>query len=143
MNYRRMIKFQIVGWGGSLINLGSLWLLHGQVDLPLLLAGALGIEASIIHNFTWHYWKTWRDRVQGNLVDYGRQLLRYNIVTASIDFIMKLVILWGLTRLGIHYLLAAFISLLFGPVFKYLANEFIIFRPTDREGKPLPSDLTD
>jgi len=120
-------------------------MLYGQLNWPLLLSGALAIEASIIHNFTWHYLVTWRDRVARTRIDYFYRLIRYNLVTASIDFVMKLGIIWGLTHyFHIHYLISDLISMLFGPIFKYAANEFIIFKHTPEtqpffSGRKLPA----
>ena len=68
VNFKRIIKFQLVGWGGTLVNLS---------------------------------------------------------------------VLWALTKyLGVHYLVADIIGMLGGPVLKFWANEFLIFRrksPIDGE----------
>jgi putative flippase GtrA len=125
----RLLRFQLVAWGGTLVNLGVLWLLHGRLGVPLVAAGAAAIETAIIHNFTWHYLFTWRDRVDGSAADYICRLLRYNLVTASIDFTVNLGVLWGLVRFaGVHYLLADLAGMVAGPVVKFLANEFLVFR---------------
>ena len=132
--HTRIIQFQLVAWGGTLVNLGVLWLTKGVLGIPLIPAGALAIEIAIIHNFTWHYFFTWKDRVAGNPRDYFSRLLRYNLVTASIDFIVNLGILWGLvTFAGVHYLLADLAGMVAGPLFKFVANERLIFK-RDRDG---------
>ena len=95
--YARLLRFQFVAWGGTLVNLGVLWLLKGRLKVPLLLAGALAIETAIVHNFTWHYFFTWKDRVDRNVKDFVLRLARYNLVTASIDLVVNLGILWALT----------------------------------------------
>ena len=125
----KVMRFQLVAWGGTLVNLGILWLLRGRLGMPLVPAGAAAIEAAIVHNFTWHYFVTWRDRVQRSRRDYFVRLLRYNLVTASIDFVLNLGILWGLVRFArVHYLLADLAGMLAGPVVKFFANEFLVFR---------------
>ena len=127
--FARVLRFQLVAWGGTLVNLGVLWLLKGGLKIPLLPAGALAIETAIIHNFTWHYFVTWKDRVHGTAMDYFLRLVRYNLVTASVDFAVNLGTLWALvTFAGVHYLVAALFGMLAGPLFKYFANEFFIFR---------------
>ncbi len=61
--------------------------------------------------------------------DYFQRLLQYNLVTASIDFIVNLTVLWALTKyLDMHYLIANILGMLGGPVLKFVANEFLIFR---------------
>ena len=125
----RVLRFQLVAWGGTLVNLGVLWLLKGRLGMPLVPAGAAAIETAIIHNFTWHYFVTWRDRVDRSARDYFLRLLRYNLVTASIDFVLNLGVLWGLVKLaGVHYLLADLAGMVAGPVVKFFANEFLVFR---------------
>jgi dolichol-phosphate mannosyltransferase len=125
---RRIAKFQSVAWLGTLVNLGFLWALKGQLNVPLVAAGACAIELAIIHNFTWHYFLTWRDRVAHTARDYFTRLLKYNLVTASIDFVINLTVLYVLVKFfGIHYLVANIIGMLGGPIFKFLLNEFLIF----------------
>lgn len=134
MNFRkiffgRIIKFQVIAWIGTFVNLGSLWLLHGVFHIPLAIAGACAIEIAIIHNFTWHYFLTWRHRVDNTKKDFLQRFLRYNLVTASIDALVNLGILYSLAHfLNVHYLFADILGMLPGPIFKFLSNEFIIFR---------------
>ena len=126
--FKRILKFQIVAWGGTVVNLGVLWILKGKLGVNVVIAGACAIELAIIHNFTWHFFVTWKDRVKRNLRDYIIRLLKYNAVTASIDFTVNLGILWLLTTyFNVHYLIADIIGMLAGPLFKFLANEFLIF----------------
>ncbi|MCD6417444.1 GtrA family protein [bacterium] len=127
--FKRIIKFQIVAWGGTVVNLGVLWILKGKLGINVVIAGACAIELAIIHNFTWHFFVTWKDRVKRNLKDYIIRLLKYNAVTASIDFTVNLGILWLLTTyFDVHYLLADIIGMIAGPLFKFIANEFLVFR---------------
>ena len=133
--HTRIIQFQVVAWGGTLVNLGVLWLTKGVLGVPLIPAGILAIETAIIHNFTWHYFITWKERVAGTPRDYFARLVRYNLITASIDFTVNLGILWGLTTFaGVHYLIADILGMLAGPFFKFLTNEFLIFK-RERHGE--------
>jgi len=111
------------------LNLLIIWLLYDIVGWSLLVSATLAIEASIIHNFTWYYFKTWRDRVGYSVGDYFSRLVRYNLITASIELLVKVGVIWVLTQyFGLHYLLSDLISMLFGPVFKFTANEFYVFK---------------
>jgi putative flippase GtrA len=134
---RKVIRFQAIAWLGSLVNLGVLWLMHGKLKVPLMLAGVIAIEIAIIHNFTWNYFVTWKNRVLHSLPDFLSLALKYNIVTASIDFTVNLGILWSLTHyLKINYLIADLAGQLVGPIFKFLANEFLIFPLKDYTKPP-------
>jgi putative flippase GtrA len=138
VHIRRVLKFQLVAWVGTLINMGTLWLLKGQLKVPLAVAGACAIELAIIHNFTWHYFVTWQERVARTALDYFVRLVKYNAVTASIDFVCNLTLLVVLTKYaGLNYLVANLLGMLGGPVLKFLANEFVVFRKKLRvEGEP-------
>ncbi|HOR03139.1 MAG TPA: GtrA family protein [Candidatus Syntrophosphaera sp.] len=128
INLRKLISFHLIAWVGTLVNLAVLWLTHGVLKIPLMFAGAIAIEVAIIHNFTGHYFITWKDRVSRSPKSYFLLLLRYNIVTASIDFVINLGILWLLTHfLGVHYMVANIAGQILGPLFKLLANEYLVF----------------
>ena len=129
MHLKRILKFQAVAIGGTVVNMGVLWLFKGQFHWPVILAGACAIELAIIHNFTCHYFKTWKDRVAHSGKDYFLRLVKYNGVTASIDFLVNLTVLYILTKyFNVYYLLANGLGMLAGPVLKYLANEYLVFR---------------
>ena len=102
------------------------------------MAGACAIELAILHNFTWHYFTTWRDRVRHTVKDYLLRLAGYNAATASIDFLVNLSVLWILTRfLGIHYLVANLIGMACGPLLKFFVNEWLIFRRGEKSDRQI------
>jgi len=116
MHLKRILRFQAVALGGTVVNMGVLWFLKGQLHWPVVLAGACAIELAIIHNFTWHYFRTWKDRVSHKGKDFILRLLKYNCVTASIDFIVNLTVLYVLTKyFNVYYLLANGFGMLAGP----------------------------
>ena len=62
----RWLKFNLVGLGGVLVQLG---LLEAWTHFSLgnyLLGTALAVEAALLHNFGWHCVYTWRDRPAAN-----------------------------------------------------------------------------
>ena len=87
LDLKKIVKFQIVTWGGTVLNMTCLWLLHGRLKINLLLSAAIVIELAIIHNFSWYYFTVWKDRVEKSCKEYFQWLIKYNIITASIDFI--------------------------------------------------------
>lgn len=132
-HYRRFFSFQMVAWSGTVVNLAALWLLYGVLGWHLLMAGAVAIEISIIYNYSLYYYFTWGDRRNREAGRFFRKLVRYNLLTAAIDFSVRLTVLWVLTEwIGIHYLLADITGMTIAPLFKYYANDHIIFkRQTD------------
>src|SRR5437660_12851587 len=62
----RWMKFNAVGAGGILVQLGVLAVLKSGLQLEYLFATALAVEAAILHNYLWHERFTWRDRVSAS-----------------------------------------------------------------------------
>jgi putative flippase GtrA len=58
----RWASFAGVGAIGFAVQLGALALLTGWAGLPAPLATAMAVELTVLHNFVWHEWWTWRDR---------------------------------------------------------------------------------
>jgi putative flippase GtrA len=58
----RWASFAGVGAIGFAVQLGALALLTGWAGLPAPVATAMAVELTVLHNFVWHEWWTWRDR---------------------------------------------------------------------------------
>jgi len=126
---KRIIKFQLINWMGSIVNFFILWLLHGIMGCSIIVSGICAIELALLHNFSWHYLFTWSDRVKHTLPDFLKRLLKYNIIVVSTDLIINLGILYTLTKyFGIHYFIANLLGMMAGPFIKFLIDEFGIFR---------------
>lgn len=126
--FKRILSFQLIGWIGTAVNLFILWLCYDLLSWPLLVSGALAIEIAIIHNFIWYYCWTWNDRVSFTIQNFFTLFVRYNIVTAAIDFVIRLGILWILTEyVGIHYLISDVVGMFIAPLLKYITNDAYIF----------------
>lgn len=125
---KRIFSFQFIGWIGTGVNLAFLWFCYDVLEWSLLVSGALAIEAAIIHNFVWYYFWTWNDRVVYTFKDFFELLFKYNVLTAIIDFVVRLSILWVLTEYyGVHYIISDIAGMFVAPLFKYLANDSYVF----------------
>ena len=58
----RWLKFNAVGAIGIAVQLAVLTLLKSGLGLNYLLATALAVEVTVLHNFFWHERFTWGDR---------------------------------------------------------------------------------
>lgn len=58
----RWTRFNLVGALGMGVQLGTLALLDRQMPGHYLVATALALEITLLHNFAWHVVYTWRDR---------------------------------------------------------------------------------
>lgn len=58
----RWCRFNLVGAIGAAVQLGALSLLSHVLRGHYLVATALALEITLLHNFAWHVGYTWRDR---------------------------------------------------------------------------------
>lgn len=106
----RFVKFCVVGTMGILINEGLLWILTELFGLFYLISAVIGIETSILSNFTLNDSWTFRDLRHSSVSTTMMRALKCNLVYI-VGFTINVIILWTLTEFfGIRYL----ISNLFG-----------------------------
>ena len=86
----RWMKFNAVGAGGIIVQLGVLTLLKSGLQLDYQLATALAVEAAILHNYLWHERFTWRDRVSAN--SWSR-LAKFNLTTGLFSILGNVVLM--------------------------------------------------
>jgi len=116
--YRRILKFSIVGGSGILVNEGLLWLLTEIIGVFYLLSGLIAVEASILSNFILNDIWTFKDRRNGSFLS---RMLKFNIARAII-IIINIGVLWALTSLGLNYLIANLIGIIAATVFTYTSS---------------------
>ncbi|HWN99755.1 MAG TPA: GtrA family protein [Blastocatellia bacterium] len=98
--FQRFAKFSAVGAGGVAVQTLTLALLLRVGGLHYLVATALAVEASVLHNFFWHRKWTWRDRPQPR---WGLMLLRFNLTNGAMSIIANLILMFvfaGLMKLN-------------------------------------------
>ncbi len=138
---RRMAKFGVVGLSGVLVNLGLLWLLHGEFGLHDLVAVPLAVEASILSNFLLNDRFTFHDRRHDHV---AQRLLKFNTVSI-LALVVNTAVYTGLTRgFGMHYLIAEAIAIIIAFGANYTGNRHWTyggeegFRLRDAAAKTLP-----
>lgn len=77
----RWLKFNAVGGIGIVVQLACLALLTTALHVDYLVATALAVEATIIHNFVWHERFTWADRRRTGLVATLKRFVTFNFST--------------------------------------------------------------
>jgi dolichol-phosphate mannosyltransferase len=118
----RFGKFCLVGTGGVLVNEGLLWILRQFVGLPLALASAIGIETSIVTNFIFNDYFTFRDRHLQGTKPFLKRLLKFNLVSLA-GLGLNIGILLLLTHVfSVHYLLANLCGIVLATLWNYLVN---------------------
>jgi putative flippase GtrA len=98
-HFRRWIKFNLVGALGMAVQLAALCCLNRLLGHRYLLASAIALEVTLLHNFLWHVRYTWRDRRDGS--SRFRQLLRFHLSNGLISLIGNLALMRLLVQ-GAH-----------------------------------------
>jgi dolichol-phosphate mannosyltransferase len=113
----RFSKFLVVGGLGVVVNTLLLALLYQLAHLPLLLASAIAVEASIIHNYLWN------DRWTFARSSWALpRLVKFNMVSLA-GLIITTGVLWTLvTYIHMAYLLANLVGIGIATVWNFAVN---------------------
>jgi putative flippase GtrA len=124
----RWLVFNAVGAMGFVVQLACLWMLRESLGLHYLVAAAVAIELTIVHNFWWHARWTWGDRpaVAGRI---GRRLLRFNLASGATS-IGNLALMAALVEFAhMHYLVANTVAVIACSLVTFLLSDTVVFRP--------------
>ncbi len=109
---------------GLLTTLGGTVLLYHDLHLALWLASALSIQAAILVTYTLNSYVTWRDRRGGRT---ARRLVTFEAVSLVGLGINEAVLLTGVDRFHVFYVLALLLGTGLAAVWNYLANHKLTF----------------
>lgn len=124
----RWMKFNAVGAGGVLVQLGVLAVLKSGLQLDYLFATALAVEAAILHNYLWHERFTWRDRVSESS---WCRLAKFNMTTGLFSILGNVVLMRVLVG-GAHlnYFVANVLTIATCSLINFVVSDRFVF------GKP-------
>jgi putative flippase GtrA len=80
---RRWGVFNLVGFGGFLLQIGTIACLTRVYDWPPALATAIALEVAFLHNFYGHNRWTWRERLPRRPGEWVTRLWRYQLAKAA------------------------------------------------------------
>jgi len=92
-------KFNLVGAMGMVVQLAVLAFLNRCAPGHYLLASAVALELTLLHNFVWHLHYTWRDRRDDSAL-IG-QLIRFHLSNGLISLVGNLALMQILVH-GAH-----------------------------------------
>ncbi len=122
----RWMKFNAVGGMGILIQLGVLAFLTEALRVPYLVATAVAVETTILHNFIWHERFTWADRKSRDRL--GR-LLRFNATTGMFSIIGNIFFTKLLVNAGLGHISANIGAIALCSIINFLLNDRVVFVP--------------
>jgi putative flippase GtrA len=121
----RWLRFNAVGALGICIQLAVLAFLRSGLGMNYLLATALAVEATVLHNFFWHEKFTWSDRkTRPSLV----RLVKFNLTTGALSItgnVIAMKLLAGMA--GINYVAANLLSITACSILNFIVADRAIF----------------
>lgn len=86
----RWAKFNLVGAGGMVLQLGALAVMARIFPTHPLGATAAAVEITLLHNFCWHLHYTWRDRHGGSML---AQCTRFHLSNGLVSMVGNLALM--------------------------------------------------
>ena len=93
MSVRRWLKFNVVGAFGTAVQLGTLVLLKSALHMNYLLATALAVEISVLHNFVWRERYTWPDRALSGWRGRLKSLAAFHLTNGLVSIVGNLLLM--------------------------------------------------
>ena len=121
----RWAKFSAVGATGIVVQTITLALLLRVAGIHYLIATALAVEASVLHNFIWHKKWPWADR-QG--VTSAAMLLRFNLTSGALSIAGNLVLMFVLVGgAGLNALFANVVTIAICSLVNFALSDRFVF----------------
>jgi putative flippase GtrA len=126
----RVVRFNVVGALGIGVRTAALALFAGRLGMHYLVATALAVEISLLHNFVWHLRWTWPDPAPGG--GRSRVFLRcvaFHAGNGLVSMLGSLALMPLLVAgLGMHYLAANVVAIGCTGAVNFLLGERLVFR---------------
>ena len=123
--WKRVFKFGLVGLSGIVINMGVLWYLTEFVGFYYLVSSLFAIELSILNNFVWNEFWTFKGIRQHQLSSRWHRIISFHVVSAG-GLVINMGVLYFLTSIvGVFYLTSNLIGIMVGFGWNFLLNRNI------------------
>ena len=122
---QRWVRFSAVGATGVIVQTFTLALLLRMTGLHYLVATAIAVEASVLHNFVWHRKWTWADRQQ---TEIAPMLIRFNLTTGLMSIIGNLAFMWFLVdKADLNANAANMLTIAFCSLINFVLSDRLVF----------------
>lgn len=119
-NSQSFIRFCVVGATGVFVNLGTHLILNRIYDIPMKLSYATAIEVSIINNFLWNTFWTFKKR--NNNSHFLTKFFKFHLVSAVAATVNYTLTLLLTKQFGLWDIMSALIGIAIGIVINYTVN---------------------
>jgi len=124
----RWMKFNLVGGIGIGVQLTALWALTHVVRCNYLIATALAVETTVLHNFLWHQRFTWADRIRNHWRESLIRLLQFNLTNGLVSILGNLILMRALVGgLRLPVLIANMLSIATCSAVNFVLSELYVF----------------
>lgn len=137
--WMRWLKFNFVGVVGIAVQLAMLALLTRSFHVEYMIATAVAVETTVLHNFLWHERYTWIDR--RHQTHFWRRLLHFNLSNGLISILGNVVLmrlLVGSAHLPV--LVANIVAIATCGLVNFVVSDQVVFRHRPAKS-PQPSPL--
>ena len=130
---RRWLAFNGVGLLGVGVQLGLVAFLAHAVGVSGLLATAIAVEVTVLHNFVWHQHWTWRDRPSTTARDVAGRLVRFHLLNGVVSLSGNLAIVSVLSgTFAIDPVAANAVAIVVCSMINFAASEVLVFKAYKR-----------
>jgi dolichol-phosphate mannosyltransferase len=133
------IKFCVVGGSGVFVNMGIYVLITRLMDVLYYIASPIAIELSILWNFAWNNFWTFKNREAS--ATWMRRLIRFHVVAGVAGLANYLILLVLVSILGVWDVLANLIGIVFGTLINYFMNSLWTWREMPKDSGQFPEGL--
>ena len=128
---QRWLKFNFVGGIGIGVQFAALFILKGLVHLDYLVATAIAVEATVVHNFVGHERFTWSDRVNASRRASILRFARFDVTTGGVSILGNLLLMKVLVGdCHVNYLVANAIAIALCSIANFLVSDNWVFGRT-------------
>ena len=121
----RWLKFNAVGAGGIMVQLGVLAMLKSGLELDYLFATALAVEAAVLHNYLWHERFTWADRPTASS---WTRFAKFNLTTGLFSILGNVVLMRTLVGdAHLNYFVANVLTIATCSLINFVVNDRFVF----------------
>ncbi|MFY9559374.1 MAG: GtrA family protein [Terriglobales bacterium] len=129
----RWLKFNLIGGIGIGVQLAALAIFRSLLRLDYLLATALAVETTVLHNFLWHERFTWADRPTARFTHSLARLARFNASNGLVSIVGNLLLMRLLVgTLRMQYFAANLIAIAVCSLVNFLLSDCFVFHAEPR-----------
>ncbi len=127
--WQRLLRFNLVAVMGLTVKFTVLAALVELTGAGYMAATAVAVETTVLHNFTWHYLFTWRDRSAGDSIGgILARLLKFQLANGTVGLVGNLILMrLFVDGLNIHYFPANVAATAIAGFTNFLLSEFYVF----------------